>query len=369
MRKALAIALALACALAPGVAEAEPGTTIVIGGDDAELVDAVAAELRAAGFDVVIVAPEPRPMPDAAVVTLERQGESVVVHATRPDGKLEAELVAPGGDAGMSKREVTAIQTAEAIRSLVAARAPRPEPAPPAPPEAPAVPEAPLPPPAPPPLTQLAPMAPPAWIPAPDAALPSREQVVFRLGLVGGGGYAPPLPTLATGVSLRGQINPHLNVTGLLLAMPQIGDGEVQDYYVSAFGARGSLLLSWEILGVDHIWTPSIGGGLSAEYRFWDMAPMPYRTAELPSESVADMTYESQGSAIGVGVTATVGFSFSRPWRGRVDLFSDLRMARFVIADRHADIAMPAFAPSILATVGFEYDLVREVVPARAARR
>jgi hypothetical protein len=371
---AVAFVAGLALFAPLALADDEAAPVIVIGGDDAELIEAVTAELRAAGFEVIAVGDD---APSGTKVVLERRGEAVVLHTTRPDGKLEAELVAPEGEAGMSRREVTAIQTAEAIRSLVAARRKAEEQAPAAP-AAPAPPEAPLPPPAPVPLApvSLAPAPPPPpmpmWYPSADVLQPAAERVVLRLGMVGGGGFVPPIASLAVGATLRGQLNSHLHMGGLLLAMPQIGEGEVEQYNMSTFAARGALMIGWDMLGAENFWTPSLGGGLSVEYRGWEMTPSPYSPlASEPQGNQSTIFYETQGGAIGVGLTATIGVSISRPWRGRFDILTDLRVNTFALDGSHADLAMPRFSPSVLAVVGFEYDLVREwsATPAATARR
>lgn len=351
---------------------AKTARTIVISGDDAELVESVAAELRAAGFDVVIVAPNPRATDDAAIVSVERIGDSVVVHAQRADGVLDAELLESSEGDGMSDGQATALRAAEAIRSLVTTPKKKRRKAKP--------PVEPAPETAAPPVTAEPETTPPVpeTPPIPTATWPGRDGIegeihnlpVVRIGLFGGGGVVVPAPTFALGVSLRGQVTPHFNVAGMVIGTRNLGADGFEDEHHNIYGVRAALLASWEILGADHSWTPTLGGGLFAEARYWEGdgfghdEPIPLGRYET---SLYSPFYD--GAMAGAGLVATAGFSIAHPFRFRFDVLADVRMITVELDGIGHDDMAPELAPSIIGTIGFEYDLITRPVRAKTARR
>lgn len=336
-------------------AEQRARPAIVISGDDADLVDAVAAELRAAGFDVIVVAPDPKPTEHATIVNIERIGDSVVVHAVRSDGELDAELLETEDGDGMTDRDATALRAAEAIRSLVTTPKKKPGPPPPAAPETPA----------------------PAAVPTVPAVVPAtvnvgadgvtepaeiRQMPVFRMALFSGGGIVARDPSLVVGLSLRGQLSRYMNIAGLVMATKNVDDDGHEGSMFDIYGARAALLTSWEILGADNVWTPSLGGGVIGDFRYWngiggfghDETVLTYYTP----------VYE--GGSGGVGLAATAGISVAKPWRFRFDVHADVRMVTWeLFGDGHDQVASD-LAPSVVGTFGIEYDFITKPVLAAA---
>ncbi len=349
--------------------QADNKPTIIISGDDAELVASVAAELRAAGFDVIILAADaPKTGSDGTLVNIERIGDSVVVHAHRKDGALEAELPRSERADGMTHDDATALRAAEAIRSLVVAPGARAAEA--------DVPDDPATKPATEPdpadaaaeraaVTLLSPE--PIAISMPlrttrgDVLRPREEDIlrlpVLRASLFSGGGFLAPFPAMVVGVGLRGQVAPKLNIAGLITGMKDLGhNGPGGDYDV--FSARATILASWEILGADNFWTPTLGGGLFGEAREW--TGVNERLANVGSGDPSTIFFD--GSMIGMGLAATAGISVARPWRFRFDIHADVRVATWEGSGNGQDEFAPEYAPSVLGTFGIEYDLIERAV-------
>lgn len=346
---------------------------IVISGEDDELVASVAAELRAAGFEVLVLPAESDPHPSATNVNIERVGDSVIVHAARPDGKLEAELMEPKNADGLTDRDATALRTAEAIRSLATtpAKVVTAQPAAAEPPTAPAAVIAePTP-------ASVSPDPPPVpaattWSGQDTVQHEVHEMPVVRLALFAGAGYLAPEPALVGGVSLRGQITPKFNIAGLLMGSKNIDHDDHHDTDLELYSARAALLASWEILGADHLWTPSIGGGMFAELRYWRFAGFrsldepPPRDDILLSASSVGLT---EGAMASGGLAATAGISVAHPWRFRFDIHADVRMIDVQLDGAGHDEMAPELAPSVMATVGIEYDFITRPVLTHTARR
>jgi hypothetical protein len=148
-----------------------------------------------------------------------------------------------------------------------------------------------------------------------------------------------------------------------------LGDGDFESgRHDDVAGARASLLASWEILGADNFWTPTLGGGVFGEMRAWERSS-PIAGLVTPREPSEDPLLD--GSVVGAGMSATMGVSIARPWRFRFDLYADMRLATWELSGTgHADLA-PELVPSVLATLGVEYDLVSRAMlkPKTSARR
>jgi hypothetical protein len=336
----------------------------------------VVAELRAAGFDVVVVAPDPEASESATIVSVERIGDSVVVHATRDDGELEAELLEPGDQDGMTNRDATALRTAEAIRSLVTTPGKKPKAdEPEAPPSA-----HPLPP-EPPPIPDTPPVPDASWSGKDDVEplTEVRDMPVFRMGLFSGGGMLTPSPALVLGASARLQLAPKLNIAAVLMGSKNVGDTEINGFEYDVWGARGSVLMSWEILGADNVWTPSLGGGVFGEFRYWEMTGSYVIQQGGGGDCGADTcvpiavteyaTLVHDGAMAGAGASAKAGISVARPFRFRFDVHADLRMLTVELDGSGHDQMAPALAPSILGTFGIEYDFVTRRVVEQTAKR
>ncbi len=362
--------------------------TIVLSGDDPELVEAVVAELRAAGFDVIVLAAtasadgaDEASEPRGTIVNIERVGDSVIVRATRAEGELDAELLASESD-GMTNQEATALRTAEAIRSLVTTPSPKTRPPAGAPevedtpaPPAPAASMPPTPPPASPAAGSGRPPASPlgpdldadaAWAPGDIRDLP-----VLRLAVFGGGGLSSPSPFALAGLGLRGQLTRSVSMAGLVMAGKSVGEYDDDSVHYDIWGVRAALLTSWEILGADNVWTPSIGGGVVGELQNWSGISALSVDDDVPP--VASSTYmlpHYDGSLLGVGLAATAGISVGHPWRFRFDVMADVRMLTIALDGAPPDDVAPTLAPTVMGMVGLEYDLVtRPILRHTASRR
>ncbi len=333
---------------------------VVIAGNDEELVDAVAAELRAAGFDVVFVPPQPNGEKEATIVSIERVGGSVVVHASRPDGDLDAELPESTDADGMADRDATALRTAEAIRSMV--NTPKKKSTPKAPKKSKGKG-------AKPPPVLHAPVVPSPTYGKDDVDPDLQEIPVLRAGIMAGGGMVGDDPSLTLGLSLRGQVTPHFNVSAHVLGTRSVFEKDFNDNRFDIYGARGAVVANWEILGAHNSWTPSIGGGFFGEYRSWEgtipgspsPCPEPYLCVQgFPSEE------HLEGSMGGAGLIATAGISVARPWRFRFDVMADLRMVTVELDGNGHDYMIGEIRPTVLATFGLEFDFITRGAPSKA---
>ncbi len=351
--------------------------TIVITGDDAELVKSVAAELRAAGFVVVIVAHDTEANANATVVNIERIGDSVVVHATPWHGELRAELLDPADSDGMTDLDATALRTAEAIRSLVTTPIGEKRSASPGAntaddhdaPDAATSSESPS-------INTDPPPVPPATIrPKMDVAMrhPPHDRIpVFRMGLFGGAGFLAPSPAMVVGLSMRGQLSPDFNIAGLLMGSKNIGDVDFGSGAFDIFSARATMLTSWEMLGANHAWTPSLGAGVFGDVRRWVRVPFGGDMVPLSGDNVLMTTIGrglSEGSAAGVGLAMVAGISVSHPWRLRFDVHANMQLFTVELDGGSHDEMAPTLEPSVLGTIGFEYDFVTRPTVEHTARR
>lgn len=173
-----------------------------------------------------------------------------------------------------------------------------------------------------------------------------------------------PSPTVVVGLSLRGQLSRHMNIAALVMATKNVDEHDREEGVFDIYGARAALLSSWEIFGADHAWTPSLGGGVVGEFRYWN--GIGGFDHDEPVLSYYTPVYE--GSLVGVGLAATAGISVAQPWRFRFDIHADVRMVTWeLFGDGHEQVASD-FAPSVLGTFGIEYDFVTEPVLAPVAR-
>jgi hypothetical protein len=277
---------------------------------------------------------------------------------------------------GMTDRDATALRTAEAIRSLATTPAAK-SPKSPASPNKPAAPVAP------------ATLEPPPIPDGPDApavpevsrwpgedALPTPGEIlevpVLRVGAFAGAGFITPMPTVAAGLSLRGQISPKFNIAALIMGTKNIDEGD-EELDHDIYSARASLLASWEILGANHSWTPSIGGGLFGEFRYWNYSGW---TALDEGPRGDEITLGSsyytpvhEGALVGVGFAATAGISIAHPWRFRFDVHADMRMIDVAVDGSGQEEMAPELGSSVLGTFGIEYDFITKPVLMNTARR
>ena len=334
--------------------------TIYLGGQDGELVDGVAAELEAAGYDVrQLDDGDAQPTGQLAVVGLWRDEGEIVVKVHLPEASGVERIRQAEDDSGMRVEDATALRIAEAIRSLVQT-APRsaaiaqfygmpPPPPPPTPP--------PPPPAAPPPPPGWSPFGhppppPPFDVPAEPDAPPSMP--MFRLGATAGVYAAEPTAGGTIGVTLRGQLLPILTLGGSVHYFISLGEHKNADHKWDSSGMTWQLFSDWEILGADNGWTPHIGAGWRSELGFHHGSPLSFPQTALPVD----------GMTLATGVVGRAGFNIAAPWRFRLDVESGARLlsTRFAEVSAISDSTpAPAFVFGLRA--GVEYDLVQSKPP------
>ena len=350
--------------------------------DDARLAAAVTAELRAAGLDVHI---STAPANATIVVRLAQRRGAKTIEITVSDADNNKEVkravvsVARRGG-GLAAGDAAALRAAEAVRLLLGTPAESDE-LPPREPEAPAPSVAP---PAaattpvtggPTPRPTLARVAVPSQ-PHPsvlvnggaaDAVIGVPETPIFRAGLFTGAGYAAPSPLLAVGLTGRWSPSVYFNLGAAVTATrnlpPELDVEEVwrlesagQHASVNdIYGLKVAALASWDILGNDHAWTPSLGAGPLINLRWWSMNFQHIdERRQLASADTLD------GSDGGFGFAFAAGVSIAQPWRLRIDVQADLNVATWIMSADSTERVAPAWTPTVIGTAGFEYDLVRQ---------
>ncbi len=352
--------------------------TIVLTGEDEDLTADVAAELRAAGFEVIVIPPggglEVAEDDAPTVVAVRQEGDLVVVQATVVDQVVGAE-VAPTGEDGMSGRDAAALRAAETIRHLVNAQSPAKTPD--------AVPAE---------ATQPEP-EPEKVIKVPsvaitveddlgaDAVRPGREVPVFRLGAHGGVaalgfqntyGERAFAPSWAVGLNLVGDVAPNADLRGQLTFMRNFDDRNYGQGDVWA--ARANLLAEWQAFGSDAKFTPVLGGGLYGEvmrnedhYEEWyDWSD------DFYDPDTGDYSGPVQGYAyiqedrlmFNSGLTASAGLTAGRGFRFRLDAQASLQLLSLGGHDTFYVV------PSAMITAGLDWDVVTTTPePNQVARR
>lgn len=325
-------------------------TDIVLLGNDARLVRAVAAELRASGLGVIIVPDTPDAVPAdnrAPIVRLERSGEFVVVTtALSVDGAESSEVPASAASGGLATGDATALRVAEAIRLRVT------EPAPEPPVEEPPAEAA----------EAVAPVTATAVTTAPtaDEVEPlARRRPIIRAAFFAGGGLNPE-PAAALAIGLRGQVSPHFHITGLGMFAHNL-EG-VDRSKLAVVSTKAAILGSWELFGADSDWSPSVGGGVVGEYRWWRKGA-PWRDG-APAEP------EFEGSNFGLGYAVMAGIRSAAPRRFRFDIYADVRTQSW----RHAGSGHDEpgvdhdLHGTVMATFGIDVDLFSRPAPTSSTR-
>jgi len=329
---------------------------------------AVAAELRFAGFRVVLADFVSAPATAAAIVYLQQRKDGVGLKV-KLGSAHHAALIASAADGGMTADEADAIRIAEAVRSLVTpppVTTPPPpaalHPPPPAPPAAPAA----TPPvaayPYPPPWWYYHPPYPPQRPRRPDKVEPPSE-TVLRITALGGVGHMGTTIAIG-GAGVKGRLSRHAFFQGMVFGVHAF-DVEIviedsayatpmpEGNMFAVSGVQIPLLFGWEPLGADNIWTPTLAAGLSTSLLFWE--GLSETLPLLPAESSYVVPWKS-GSALGLGPVAQLGLAVLRPFRLRIDLLAGVQFAS-QLSGADGDSAVPAIAPYVIGTFGFEIDV------------
>ncbi len=338
---------------------------IVLSGEDSQLVDSVAAELRSAGFEV-LVAPAETATGGRTVVSVHRVGESISILTIDNTDSVHvqserATVKTSRAGAGMDASGATALRVAEAVRLLLARssahRGPTPHERLPEPLRGSASPPRGS---ASPPRISASPPRNPTFE-AGSAASTNLEVGVLGLSLFGGSGYVAPSPAVAFGFAARGHASQHLDVAAIVMGTVGVGQALRKQHARHNYTAKTALVASWNMLGPEHGWVPSIGTGIVVDYRWW--------RNNVHNERADD---DQQGSRGAFGVALTAGISFAHPLRFRFDVYGDVDLVNWKdVGDGHGEMA-PLFVPSVLGVVGFEYDIVsRSAAPTgtNAAKR
>lgn len=326
-RDLLARLIAVLTLLGAPLAFAQPlAPQVTVHSEDPALAEAVVAELRATGESGLQGDDEP------LLVALSWDGDTVVVQIELP-GEARQARVPPPADSGLGVTPTRALAIAEVVRSLLETESPDRMTVPAPPIETPSSED----PPSPSPMT----------VPGRDAPTDPEGETVFRLGYAGGVDYADPVWSVANGLSLRGQVSPHVTLSGGLRYAISVDDGSARDF--SIHRAQAQLGGAWEILGVDGIWTPSIGLALRGEAMFFDVR----------SDGSQSGTYrQAEGAALGLTPLITAGLSFARPVRGRLDLEAGLRAVSEPVDGASRDLVTRSPVPVVSILLGLEYDVV-----------
>lgn len=340
--------------------------TIVLTGEDEDLTADVAAELRAAGFEVVVIPPgggiEVSEDDAPTVVAVRQEGALVVVQATMVDQVVDAE-VAHGGEDGMSGRDAAALRAAETIRHLVNAqsRSKTPDAVPDDEPETEPEPAK---------VIQVPSVAITVEDDlAADTVNPSREVPVFRLGAHGGVaalGYQNTYgerafaPSWAAGLSLVGDVAPNADLRGQLTFMRNFDDRHYGEGDV--WSARATFIAEWQAFGSDAKFTPVLGGGLYGEVMrnddhheaWYDWSDEFYdpETGDYWGP-VQDVAYiQEERLMFNSGLTASAGLTAGRGFRFRLDAQASLQLLSLGGHDTFYVV------PSAMITAGLDWDVV-----------
>ncbi|MEM1029849.1 MAG: hypothetical protein AAGN82_05830 [Myxococcota bacterium] len=331
------------------------GTTIALTGEDDELTQAVAAELRAAGYEVLVLAPGSSvdvSAEDAPVlVSVRQEGELVLVEATVVDEVVDA-TVAPAEQDGMPDRDAVALRAAETIRMLVSSAPEETSPE-----EAPAAPEA---------KPKKAPSSSPTVTVnvgsdevRPDAVIPERKGIVINVGAHGGiaalgyrNGFDTQVTTRAWGLgaNVGVDLGREFDLRGTLTFYRGAEDDPFNDGDVWAVRAGGGV--DWPFLGQDNLISPLIGGGVYGEYlRAENFAEVALNEPSPFGDEPSFETVSFEERLVNGGLTAHVGVTAGRSFRVRFDVVGSLQLFSF---GGENDDQRPI--PSAMAMLGFEWD-------------